>query len=81
MDKAGALSQVLHIIQEEDVSLSKLESRPLYGKVQNAAWQYRFFADAQANLWEKPKLMQNLKEFCYDIRILGVYESVLRSGS
>lgn len=81
VDKAGALSQVLHIIQEEDVSLSKLESRPLYGKVQNAAWQYRFFADAQANLWEKPKLMQNLKEFCYDIRILGVYESVLRSGS
>lgn len=77
VDKAGALSQVLHIIQEDNVNLSKLESRPLYGNVQGAAWQYRFFADAQANLREKPELMHALKEFCYDIRILGVYENLL----
>lgn len=77
VDKAGALSQVLHIIQEDNVNLSKLESRPLYSKVQGTSWQYRFFADAQANLSEKPGLMHALKEFCYDIRILGVYENIL----
>lgn len=76
-DKAGALSEVLHIIQNADVNLSKLESRPLYGNVQGTSWQYRFFADAQANLGEKPELMQALKEFCHDIRILGVYENCL----
>ncbi len=76
-DKTGALSKVLHIIQQENINLTKLESRPLYNKVQGTAWQYRFFADAVANLWEKPKLMQALKEYCYDIRILGVYENCL----
>ena len=74
VDKAGALSQVLQIIQANDVNLSKLES---YNRLEGSAWQYRFFADAQADLREKPDLMQALKEFCYDIRILGVYESLL----
>lgn len=77
VDKAGALSQVLQIIQKQNVNLSKLESRPAYNRLEGSAWQYRFFADAQANLWEKPELLQALKEFCYDIRILGVYESLL----
>lgn len=77
VDKAGALSQVLQIIQEKNVNLSKLESRPAYNRLEGSAWQYRFFADAQANLRDKPDLMQALKEFCYDIRILGVYESLL----
>lgn len=77
VDKAGALSQVLQIIQANDVNLSKLESRPAYHRLEGSAWQYRFFADAQANLKEKPELMLALKEFCYDIRILGVYESLL----
>lgn len=76
-DKTGALSKVLQIIQQENINLTKLESRPLYNKVQGTAWQYRFFADALANLWEKPMLMQALKEHCYDIRILGVYENLL----
>ena len=77
VDKAGALSQVLQTIQKQDVNLSKLESRPACNRLEGSAWQYRFFADAQANLCEKPELMQALKEFCYDIRILGVYEALL----
>lgn len=77
VDKAGALSQVLQTIQKQDVNLCKLESRPAYNRLEGSAWQYRFFADAQANLLEKTELLQALKEFCYDIRILGVYEALL----
>ncbi|HBV41813.1 MAG TPA: chorismate mutase [Desulfovibrio sp.] len=77
VDKAGALSQVLQILHKADINLSKLESRPSYHAVPGSAWQYRFFADAQADLREKPELTLALKEFCYDIRILGVYENLL----
>lgn len=74
-DKAGALSEILCLLQKASVSLSKLESRPLYQRIKYDTWQYRFFADANAHLSQETELVKEIRKICYDFRILGVYEN------
>ena len=74
-DKAGALSEILSLLHGASVNLSKLESRPLYQRLKEDAWQYRFFADAHADLYQELELLENIRGICHDFRILGVYEN------
>ena len=74
-DKAGALSEILCLLEKASINLTKLESRPLYQRIKDDTWQYRFFADANANLWKDTELVKNIHKICHDFRILGVYES------
>ncbi len=74
-DKAGALSEILSLLHGASVNLSKLESRPLYQRLKEDAWQYRFFADAHADLYQELELLENIRGICHGFRILGVYEN------
>lgn len=74
-DKAGALSDILCLLEKASINLTKLESRPLYQRIKNDTWQYRFFADANTNLWQESELVKKIHKLCHDFRVLGVYES------
>jgi len=41
MDRPGALNEILTVLSEEEINLTKLESRPIKGK----QWKYLFFLD------------------------------------
>lgn len=71
-DTLGALANILRLFEEAKINLSKLESRPL--RTRDAKWHYRFFTDANGDLYQNTLLMRNLRAACHDINILGVYE-------
>lgn len=70
----GTLAKILNIFEEEQINLTKLESRPLYNKDTSQSWKYRFFADARGNLSINSELWKKLENHCHDIQALGVYE-------
>lgn len=74
-NKAGALLEILSLLESHNINLCKLESRPLYQRLKQDAWQYRFFADADTDLSKQTKLLPLLLALCHDFRILGVYEN------
>ncbi len=70
-DRPGALAEVLGIIAEAGVNLSKLESRPMRG----VPWHYIFFTDLDCDL-EAPAfacLREGLTRLCPQMHILGAY--------
>lgn len=73
--KAGALVEILRILEASDINLVKLESRPstIYG--QGQAWEYQFFVDAASNLLENKEVLAKLQDVCHYFQILGVYEN------
>ncbi len=73
-DQAGALLGVLQLFEKYKINLSKLESRPLFQRLKQDSWQYRFFADADTNLYSQKELLDELFDYCHEFRILGLYE-------
>lgn len=70
-DKPGALAEVLGVLAEEGINLSKLESRPLRGE----KWKYVFFADLECDLLAPAyaAALKRLAGCCNTLRLLGSY--------
>ena len=71
MDKPGALNEVLSILAEKNINLSKLESRPIKGK----QWKYLFFIDMIGHMEDKfiQEGCEKLQEICSYYEWLGSY--------
>lgn len=71
-NKPGSLVNVLQIFSDHKINLSKIESRPIIGKV----WEYVFYADVEAGLEEKKMkdALGQVKRHVAWIRVLGSYE-------
>lgn len=68
---SGALFRCLAAFALRDISLSKIESRPLRGH----PWEYFFYLDFGGNLKDKPcqKALDHLAEVTDFMRVLGCY--------
>ncbi len=68
-NRVGVLRDVLTIFADNDINLTKLESRPSGEKI----WDYHFFIEVDCNQ-EDPRLVQTLnimKQYCPVIKVLG----------
>ena len=74
-DEPGALMDILKMIADEGINMTKLESRPIPGK----PWEYLFFVELQLpeDIARFDELASRLKEKAVSSRILGVYTSVI----
>jgi len=71
MDRPGALNEILTVLSEEDINLTKLESRPIKGK----QWKYLFFLDMIGHI-EDEKICRGcdrLRPLCSYFEWLGSY--------
>jgi prephenate dehydratase len=71
--KPGALQRALDVFAKRDISLLKIESRPIAG----LPWEYRFYLDLQTSLndAEAVRALEELRSCSNDLRILGCYPS------
>ncbi len=72
-DKSGALVEVLNMFAKEQVSLQKLESRPMPGE----CWKYLFFADLSCDICDSKyqQMIDEISEYCTSFKVLGCYTS------
>ncbi|WP_406812141.1 chorismate mutase [Histophilus somni] len=71
--KAGALVDALLVFKKYNINMTKLESRPIYGK----PWEEMFYLEIEANI-NNPIAQQaftELKAFSNYLKILGCYPS------
>jgi prephenate dehydratase len=68
----GALYNVLKCFNDEDINLSKIESRPIIGK---SAWDYYFYLDFEKglNAPATQRALKGLEKVASMIKILGTY--------
>lgn len=68
---AGALFRAMACFALRDLNLTKIESRPLRGKV----WEYLFYVDLIGQTDDKPvqNALNNLREMTHFVRVLGSY--------
>ncbi|HLW83009.1 MAG TPA: prephenate dehydratase [Candidatus Acidoferrales bacterium] len=69
--KPGALKRALDAFAARNISLLKIESRPIPGH----PWEYRFYLDLQAALndTQTQRALDELRTCTTDVRILGCY--------
>ncbi|PCJ59265.1 MAG: prephenate dehydratase [Planctomycetota bacterium] len=74
-DKPGSLFQLLQAFQKENISLTRIESRP--SKLQT--WCYNFLIDFEGNQKDPTisKILENLNTFAFSINVLGSYRKVI----
>ena len=67
----GALFRALKSFSDYKINLTKIESRPIKGKL----WEYAFFVDFQGHVNDKKvkAALKKLKENCIELKILGSY--------
>jgi len=70
-DRIGALHDMLVPFKENDINLTKIESRPSKEKL----WEYYFFVDFQGHCEEEKvrKTLSQLSKNCTYLKILGSY--------
>jgi len=70
-DQAGALYHMLRPFYENNVNLTKIESRPSKGK----AWEYVFFVDCDGHVTDESltKALAELEKICHFVKVLGSY--------
>lgn len=70
---SGALVDVLLVLKEQQISMTKLESRPIPGN----PWEEMFYIDLLANLAsnQMQQALKKLMPFCRSLNILGCYPS------
>jgi prephenate dehydratase len=67
----GSLAQILEVLSKKGINLTKIESRPMKGKL----WEYIFFVDCEGHI-EDPRLddaMTELKKNVLFVKLLGSY--------
>ncbi len=67
----GALFKAMSVFALRDIDLTKIESRPLVGKV----WEYLFYVDLAGSTGEAnvQRALENLGEYTSLLRVLGSY--------
>jgi prephenate dehydratase len=71
-DEPGALFKALAVFALRDISLSKIESRPVKG----SPWQYVFYADLKSGQTPATEnALRHLREICPMVKVLGVYKA------
>ncbi len=71
-NEAGVLFKALSVFALRDISLAKIESRPVRGK----PWEYVFFADILRGDDEVARnALRHLGEFAAMVKVLGVYRA------
>lgn len=70
---AGALVDALMVFKAQGIRMTKLESRPIYGK----PWEEMFYIELEANIHSKQtqKALDELKAVTSFYKILGCYPS------
>lgn len=71
IDKPGALSEILAPFQDNNINLTKIESRPSRRK----AWDYLFFLDflGHYNSKKVQGMLKHIEKYCVFLRVLGSY--------
>jgi len=70
-EEAGSLYNALGFFHKRNISLTKIESRPIL----NSDWEYRFYLDFKAGLDKNmQEAIKELKYLVRDFRILGSYK-------
>jgi chorismate mutase/prephenate dehydratase len=74
--RRGALRRVLEIFDEEQINLSRIESRPRRGEM----WQYVFFTDFEGHRLDAnvTRALARLQSLCNMVKVLGSYPRVDR---
>jgi prephenate dehydratase len=67
----GALFKAMSVFALRDIDLTKIESRPLVGKV----WEYYFYVDFAGSTSDEnvTRALDNLREYASLVRVLGSY--------
>ncbi|WP_218354562.1 prephenate dehydratase [Alteromonas lipotrueiana] len=73
VQKPGALVDALMVLRENNINMTKLESRPIYGN----PWEEMFYIDVQGNVQDGPvqKALEALRSIARYIKVLGCYPS------
>lgn len=71
--QAGALVDALLVFKKHQIIMTKLESRPIYGK----PWEEMFYVEIEANLHQErtQQALTELKTYCSFVKVLGCYPS------
>ena len=71
--QAGALVDALLVFKKHHINMTKLESRPIYGK----PWEEMFYLEIEANIHhsDTQSALEELKKFSHYLKILGCYPS------
>ena len=71
--QAGALVDALLVFKKHHINMTKLESRPIYGK----PWEEMFYLEIEANIHhpDTQSALEELKQFSHYLKILGCYPS------
>ena len=71
--QAGALVEALWVFKKHNINMTKLASRPIYGK----PWQEMFYLEIEANIHhpDTQSALEELKQVSHQLKILGCYPS------
>ncbi|MDP8162676.1 chorismate mutase [Pasteurella skyensis] len=71
--QAGALVDALMVFKKHNIVMTKLESRPIYGK----PWEEMFYIELRANIHSQDTqdALEELKKFTRYVNVLGCYPS------
>jgi chorismate mutase/prephenate dehydratase len=75
MDRTGVLGETLSHIASRNLSLTKLESRP----IPEAPFTYRFYADVLGHVASEPfqAALDDIRPLTTDLRVLGTYPAAV----
>jgi chorismate mutase/prephenate dehydratase len=73
VQKPGALVEALLVLSENNINMTKLESRPIPGN----PWEEMFYIDVKGNVEDGPvqKAIESLRSITRYLKILGCYPS------